>query len=334
MRSKKSISVIIPNYNGVELLPNILPNLYAALDFYGAHHEVIIVDDRSSDLSVAYIRKNYPRVLLMENDYNIGFSASVNEGLKAATCDLVFILNSDVKLERDYFVHQIKYFRREDTFGVNGTIINWHDDDLQGGGKILSRQGFKIKSNTNYYLNAKRANFNKPFYSMFLTGTNALVDRKKMLEIGGFTPLFSPYYVEDVELSIRAWRLGWKCYYEPKSLCRHELSVTIKKHQRKKYIYTINARNKLCLHALHLEGGNLVGWWCQTSCELLFRILTFNFSYVRAFAAFLGNYKELLRAKNQFKGIMEQKNQHIGVFKLFERLNADIETYKALKVTS
>ena len=58
--------------------------------------------------------------------------------------------------------------------------------------------------------------------------TGFVIDTKKLKDIGGFDEIFSPFYCEDFELGLRAWRLGWKCYYDPKSYCIHDHSSTTK----------------------------------------------------------------------------------------------------------
>src|SRR5690606_32608792 len=147
----------------------------------------IIVDDCSADDSVEFLRLNYPDIILFQNNKNKGFSSSVNRGLKSASKDLVFILNSDAKIFPDYFVHQLPYFDSDETFGVNGTIINWNNDDKQAGGKLLRFNSLKISSNINYYLTSVDDHFWHK--TMFLSGTNILLDRKKALQINGFDEL-------------------------------------------------------------------------------------------------------------------------------------------------
>ena len=93
--------------------------------------------------------------------------------------------------------------------------------------------------------------------------------------------------MEDVDLSTRAWRVGWKCYFEPLSVCRHKTSSSIGSKEKKIYVRTIYNRNKMFFHAIHLQGINLFGWYIQTVFELLFRIVTFRFDYFQSFIAFL-----------------------------------------------
>src|SRR5215212_5013424 len=124
----QGISVVIPNYNGVTLLPQVLPTVFTALGNTGLAGEVIVVDDCSSDDSVIFLKNNFNSVQVIINEKNSGFSVSSNKGIRAAKHDLVLLLNSDVKLEPGYFNHLLPYFNDPEIFGVMGRIVGWDDD--------------------------------------------------------------------------------------------------------------------------------------------------------------------------------------------------------------
>lgn len=310
---KKSISVVIPNYNGRKLLTLILPALYRALEKSSIDHEVIIADDASTDDSIAFIEKNYPRIRLLINTQNQGFSPTINKGIFLATKELVLLLNSDVKLMPDYFEPLFRYFDKADTFGVMGRIIGWDDDRVQDAAKYPSFHGAKIKTSGNYY--AKDPNKNDWLLSMYLSGANALVDREKLVALNGFNEIYAPFYVEDFELSIRAWRLGWNCYYEHFAICRHQQSVSIKAKNKKKAINTIYYRNKMYLHATHLSGLQKFLWYLQLFPEILIRLLTFRFYYLTAYFMFISQNKKLLNSIREFKLFSKSKNIHLCTVK-------------------
>src|SRR5436190_15076638 len=110
-----SISVVIPNYNGRDLLESNLPATYTALKIANVDYEIIVSDDASTDDSVNFLKKKYPAIKIIENKTNRGFSPTINTGIFAATKDLVFALNSDVKITGDYFTPQLNYFSNKDT---------------------------------------------------------------------------------------------------------------------------------------------------------------------------------------------------------------------------
>lgn len=293
-----NISVVIPNYNGVHLFPETLPALYKALKYTGKQFEIIIIDDCSKDDSIQYLRKHYPDIILLENESNSGFSVTVNKGIHASKNELVLLLNSDVKLSEDYFQHQFRYFDLPDTFGVMGKIIGWDDDKVQDGAKYPRFDICKLKTSENYLPADPAAD--SFLYSMYLSGANALVKRDKLQLLDGFNELFSPFYMEDVDLSVRAWRSGHKCYFEPLSICRHKTSESIRTKEKKDYIRTIYNRNKLYFHAIHYNGLWFIAWEIQTFFELLFRLISFRPDYLQSCMALVKNWEAVQNSAKNF----------------------------------
>jgi GT2 family glycosyltransferase len=305
------ISVVIPNYNGENLLPAILPPLITALTKAGVAYEIIVSDDCSTDQSVTWLTLHYPAVKIIKNDINKGFSVTANKGFYAAQYDHVFLLNSDVKLTEDYFIPLFKYFDKEDTFGVMGRIIGWDDDIIQDGAKFPSFHGAKIKTTGNYI--ALQPDVNDRLYSMYLSGANAFLNRNKLLQLGGFNELFSPFYVEDYELSLRAWRLGYTCYYDHFAVCRHQVSQSIKAKSKKKYIDTIYYRNKLFLHYIHLSGLDLLLWKIQLVPETIFSLFTGKFYFFNSLRLFFKKLPQAGQAKKNIAALSVKTNKLFSV---------------------
>lgn len=297
--ANKGISVVIPNYNGRNLLEETLPYLIVALKNTSLPHEIIVSDDFSTDESLTFLKVEYPDITLISNEVNRGFSPTINEGIFAAQFDYVLLLNSDVKLSPDYFKPLFRYFDRKDTFGVMGRIVGWDDDNIQDAAKFPSFHGAKIKTSGNYYL--KNPGENDWLYSMYLSGANAFVSREKLLALGGFDELFAPFYVEDFELSLRAWRLGWKCYYDHTATCRHRVSVTIKSKNKKSFVNSIYYRNKMFLHAMHLQGLSKFLWYLQLIPETVIRMVTARWYYLQALKMFFLRKKEMNASMSAFQ---------------------------------
>jgi GT2 family glycosyltransferase len=292
------LSVVIPNYNGIELFQQTLPTVYEALEQYGGPCEIIAVDDASSDGSVAFLQTHYPQVRIIRNEKNSGFAVTANKGIKASRFDLILLLNSDIKLMPDYFHHQLKYFNRPETFGVMGRIIGWNDDILQDAAKYPSFHGYKIKTAGNYILQNENEMRNG-VYTMYLSGANALLSKKNFEACGNFNELFSPFYVEDYELSIRAWRLGYKCYYDHYAVCRHKTSSSINRKNTKKNISAIYNRNKFFLHGIHLGRFERYVYYLQLIPETLVRMLTGRFSYLQSIKLFFSDYEKVRQSRKQ-----------------------------------
>ena len=303
---KKGISVVIPNYNGAGLLAQNLPSVYAALKSSGLNHEVIVSDDASTDNSVEFIRANYPDIVLICNHTNAGFSVNINRGIAAAKLELVLLLNSDIKPGENYFEQQIKYFDHPDTFGVMGKIIDEGTGNVAESCKYPLFSFFKV----NHFKNIS-IDFAAEAYSYYLSGANALVSRDKLNELNGFNEIFSPFYHEDIDLSLRAWENGWKCYYEPKAVCFHAVSATIKSHNSKKSIKTISTRNKLLLHYFHLDDMRLYIWQIITILSLPLKWLGGKTYYLQAYRLYLQKLNAMKVYKLAFKQHAIQKQRYI-----------------------
>lgn len=305
MSKRKSVSIVIPNYNGVALLEKYLPDTCRAIENANVEYEVIIVDDCSADASVAWIRKSFPEVVLLVNSVNSGFSVTCNRGIKVAQKELILLLNTDVSLSKDYFEKLWRYFEQEETFGVMGRIMN-SNGKTEDTARMLSFSGMKFKATEFYYCDDP----NKMTPTAYLSGANALVRREMLMKLGGFDEIFSPFYCEDVDLSFRAWKMGWKCYYEHEAICEHEVSKTIRSTSSKSKMLSIVYRNKFVLHAIHLNGGRLVLWYCQMLLlEVLFRILLGKFWILKSLNGFFRQRRAIINSRKKLEVLMKGENQ-------------------------
>ncbi len=300
MERQTGISVVIPNYNGRQLFPHTLPTVMHALQENDFPFEVIVADDASTDDSIEWLQKYFPSIRILPAEKNGGFSVTANRGIRAAIHPWVFLLNSDVKLEPDYFRHVLPYTTRAGVFGVMGRIVGWEDDVIQDGAKYPIFHGVKIKTSGNYLLEDEEE-MKGGLYSMYLSGANALLNKNIFEELGGFNEIFSPFYIEDYELSLRAWRSGYHCYYEHQAICRHKTSTTIKSQSTKRFIETIYNRNKMFLHAIHLEGATRILWYVQLFLEAIGRTLTFQWEFLRSISMFLRGGDQVRASREAFQ---------------------------------
>jgi GT2 family glycosyltransferase len=155
---------------------------------------------------------------------------------------------------------------------------------------------------------------------MYLSGENAFVDRKKIIQLGGFDEMFAPFYVEDYELSLRAWRFGWKCYYDHNTICRHKESVTIKTKTKKNQINKIYYRNKMYLHALHLPGSLLFLWHIQLFFECLLNAVLLRFYYLQATFQYVSNRAIIYSKRGAFNDLARRSGKKLLSLKQVTRL--------------
>ncbi len=272
--------------------------MITAMKFSCNDYEIIISDDASADDSVSFLKDKYPEIIVLTTANNSGFSSAANRGIKQAKKQLTLLLNSDVKLAEDYMLKQFRFFEKPDTFGVMGSICS-PDGKLMDAAKYPQWSGFRINSTLNFSLLNAPEDFLIPTW--FLSGANALMDTKKLQRLHGFNEIYSPFYMEDVDLSVRAWRMGWKCYYEPNATCYHRISDTIKKHSSAKKIKLISRRNKFIFHEIHLDGSKKFLWKTEMLFNLLFRWLAFDIDYYKSFMEFQSRKQWVQQSRNEFK---------------------------------
>jgi GT2 family glycosyltransferase len=250
----KSISVVIPNYNGTKLLETNIPSVYTALENTGLPFEILVIDDASPESPKAMLEEKFPDVRLVVNDKNLGFGGNVNKGVALTLHQLVLILNSDISLTPDYFKSQLSFFDKEDTFAVGGKIIDTYTGNIEGAWyPFIKKNKLRWKP---YILKDDQ----DVAYTFYVCGGNALVDKKKFIKLGGFSAIFHPFYMEDVELSIKAWRSGYKCYYSNDAECYHQKSSTIENHFKQDEITIASRKNFHLIHFIHSNTSMFIIW--------------------------------------------------------------------------
>lgn len=298
-----SISVILPNYNGRHLLEMYLPSTIEALISSKVNYEIIVIDDCSTDESITFIQNNYPAIILLKNDANSGFSETCNRGITVASKDLVLLLNTDVKLTANFFEQQFKYFDKEDTFGVMGRIMSMDGTKIEDAARLPYFKGSKFKANKFYHINEQ----DNSTLTCYLSGANALVKREKLLLLNGFDEIFSPFYFEDFDLGLRAWRLGWKLYYEHDAVCYHQISSSTNKLNKSNFVQITYNRNSFVLQSIHLQGLKRITWHVQLfTITLIGHIIKGQFWIFKSLAAFLAKKEEIQISRQNLK-LLQQK---------------------------
>lgn len=232
-------SVVIPNFNGQKLLEKNLPRVHKL-----SADEFIVVDDASTDKSIEFLVEKYPRIKIIKNDKNRGFIKSVNRGVKESKGDIIILLNSDVAPALDFIGIINNYFQNPKVFAVSFNEPNW---------------SYAIAAFKNGFLeHANGPKTNQAHISFWASGGSAAFRKSIWEELGGFDEIYEPFYWEDIDLSYRAWKSGYKVWWEPKALVSHEHETTISSRFSKQYINTISERNRLLFIWKNITDEDLV----------------------------------------------------------------------------
>jgi len=232
-------SVVIPNWNGRDLLERYLPSVVEALAG-NPDNEMVVVDNGSSDASVEMMRERFPSIRVLALEHNLGFGGGSNAGFRAAKNDIVVLLNSDMRVQPDFLAPLLAGFSDERVFAVSCQIFFSDPEKLReetgltqgwwenGGLRVRHRDDKAIQD----------------LYPCFYGGGGSCAfDRRKFLELGGFDELLRPFYLEDTDLGYLAWKRGWKVLYQPRSVVFHEHRGTIGKKFSKSQIDLVLTKN-------------------------------------------------------------------------------------------
>lgn len=314
----KPITVIIPNYNGAHLLRKNLPSVKAALAVYAAPASIIVVDDGSADDSVAVLKQEFPDVQIVVHSKNQGFAEAVHSGVIAANTELLFLLNSDVEVQPDIFAALVAYFDDADTFSVNPLIY-----DEQGNAKRHSwnlRQfksgGLKLLDWTLEQALARRKQGEK-LAAAYAHGGSFMVRKSMFQALAGFHPIYKPFYSEDYDLGLRAWRRGWASYFEPSVSIVHQSVGAIRENVKIQQVKCTRRRNRYLLEWIHLSPAQLLFSAIPMSFfQLLGELLILDKTNIKGFIQAIGKLSEVLSARKEIK-----QTQKLTLVEVLNKIN-------------
>jgi len=232
-----AISAVIPNRDGAELLPRILPPLLRELP--PGRNEILVIDDASADESVTLLARDFPDVRVIALQENVGFGAACNRGFAEAQHELVLLLNSDMEVTPGSLGVLAEHFAEADVFAAGPA---YYSDDPT---KPRPPEG------------------DPPFWPQLgAPAGGGLFRREQFLALGGFDPLYAPFYWEDIDLGWNAWRRGWRIVYDSHCEFIHLENATIGRLYSARHVWRIRTRNRL-----------LFGWKNLRSVGLLTRFV-------------------------------------------------------------
>lgn len=232
------LSVIIVNYNVRYFLDQCLNSVFRAKKDMAI--EVFVVDNNSVDGSVEMVHEKYPSVILIENKENLGFSKANNQGIKLSKGEYVLLLNPDTVVEEDTFAKCIKFMDAHGDAGGLGVKM------IDGKGNFLpeSKRGlptplvafYKIFGLSVLFPKSKRfGQYHLGFlddektHSIDVLSGAFMLMRKTALDKTGLLDEDFFMYGEDIDLSYRITKAGYKNYYFPETRIIHYKGESTKK---------------------------------------------------------------------------------------------------------
>ena len=218
-----AVAILILNWNGRSLLATCLPPL---LNQSYTNYEVVVVDNGSTDDSVAFVREQFPQVQLIQNEENLGFSLGINAGLRQISADVVVLLNNDVLVRPNWLAELIRPFHQDPQIGIVGCKLLFPDGTIQHLGAELT---FPLAHSHHFHYQEPDSGQITDWQDVpYVTGASLAVRRNVLDSIGLLDEAFHPFYYEEVDFCTRARDAGFRVIVEPRAVAVHDESATMK----------------------------------------------------------------------------------------------------------
>lgn len=291
-----SVSVVIPNYNGCHILKTCLSENMAQFEVNGIT-DVIIADDASTDDSLRYIQTHFPSIRVVQNDVNSGFSVTCNKGASLAKESVMLLLNNDMVFKELDLKAILQDLENPDVFAITPKILrqnqsgDWINESHNYG--YFAGGWFSTENDFDY---DKKVKDTEGALLLWACGGAMFVTKKRFDALNGFDPIMSPFYCEDLDLSYRGWKRGWKSMYTQKATCHHQHQATIGALFTKAQVDAIHLRNK------YLFIWKNVTYWpylISHFLTVLLKCLTFQIKDGRAILTACFRLPDVIRYRRQ-----------------------------------
>jgi GT2 family glycosyltransferase len=299
------VSIIVVNYNGMVHLPECLDALTA--QHYPAF-EVLVVDNGSTDGSLAYVAANYPEVRTIASRSNLGYSGAVNLALNNARGAYIAVLNMDAMVEPDWLHPLIAFLEAHPEVGaVTPKIVLYHQPDrinALGQNVHVTALGFNRA-----YNRPDRPDATAPIKVSGLHGAAFVLRKSLLAQMGGMNEACFLYH-EDVDLSWMVQLMGYDIYCLPAAVVRHK--YTLKMDAQKLYFLE---RNRLSMLLSNVRWTTLVllaPLLALTECMMLAYCLRRGRSFIAAKARALSwawrRREQIIRRRAQVQALRRRSD--------------------------
>jgi len=300
------ISLLILNYNGLDITPLIL-NSIQKLNYPSERIETIIIDNASTDGSREMIEKKYPFVKIIKLEKNIAYGA-FNQGVKRCTGEFCFLLNNDMEIDPECLRELIAIFRKHPEAVIAGpAIYNFKSRKLMYTRKYISRTFYQGADHFEDLTEEKSMKEELEAY----TGVPFLrTSFARSLDY-----VFDPDYflfVEDIDLAYRIRMLGHTFHRAPKAKLYHDCNATTKLFFANTQLNYLVERNTLQTFLKGVQAKNLFLWtplfFFPRSLKLITYLFTFKISFIKStLNAWVWNIHNIKKIYQKRKVIQSQR---------------------------
>lgn len=221
-----TLCIVVLNWNGAD---DTIACLNSLAGVCSPPSRVLVVDNGSSDNSLARIAAAFPEIEILALSFNLGYAGGNNAGFRRVRelyAEFVLFLNNDTIVDTNFSAPLVQSLQRDSSVGIAVPKILYHDRPQRvwyGGGVIRLSTGL-IR---HVGIRKKDApEFNLAGATGYATGCCFAMRCRDFERLGGFDERFG-MYAEDVDLSLRVRALGMRIWYEPASTVWHKVSASL-----------------------------------------------------------------------------------------------------------
>ena len=253
------IAIVILNWNGKELLKKFLPSIVTHSNVPNV--KIYVVDNASTDNSVAFIQQNYPNINIVKNAVNGGFSKGYNDGLKLIEADVYALVNSDIEVTENWLKPIISKFKNEPTTAIiQPKILDFkkksYFEYAGAGGGFLDKFGYPFcRGRLFSEIEKDSGQFNDELDIFWASGACFFIRSNIFHQLKGFDEDYFAHQ-EEIDLCWRAKNNGANIKYVGTSTVYHVGGATLKEESPRKTF--LNFRNSLFSLIKNLPKSKLV----------------------------------------------------------------------------
>jgi len=218
----KIISIIIVTYNSELYIRDCIRSIEKQECPSGFSHEIIIVDNCSSDSTASIIREEFAHLLLIINDKNRGYGQANNVGVKHSKGEYIIIVNPDTIAEDYWLIELIEPIVLNCHLLTTSKILNYDGSSINTAGNIIHFTGLAFTRG--YGLN--RDAYSEREIVAEVSGCSFALRKEDFFQLGGFDENIFLYH-DDVDISCKAHLNGFKILYVPTSIIRHSYRLNV-----------------------------------------------------------------------------------------------------------
>jgi GT2 family glycosyltransferase/glycosyltransferase involved in cell wall biosynthesis len=263
---RPGVSIVIPDRDAPDLLATALASLQRALESIDEPTQIVVVANGAAESRYTAVRASFPNIEIVHEAEPLGFGAAVLRGLEQARHDWVFLMNNDMTLDSAALT-ELTVKRDDRVFSLSSQIFQQSADGRR------EETGF-----TDWYIDRDGIHvFHAPIGDSAQTvshlagsGGATLFRTEPLVRYVRESSCYDPFYWEDIEWGVRAWRDGYQVLFCPGSHAFHRHRATTARFYSNAEIDRIVARNRVLFDARNRATSFGVDWLMERVCDLAY----------------------------------------------------------------